>query len=82
MSKKQRLEANTGLLKHLKKPDIDNLIKLYLDVLVGTVLEDDNCVSLGQAIKIYSPIPRTVIFVEEMEETINLHETQEGKWTK
>ncbi len=80
MSKKDRLEANTGLLKHIKKPDVDNLIKLYLDVISGIVMQDDNCVSLGSAIKVYSINPRTVIYIEETKPIVTLDEVYEGTW--
>ena len=37
MNRHDRTQALKGHLKHLKKPDIDNLVKLYLDVLTGVV---------------------------------------------
>ena len=80
MDKKTRLMANKGLFKHLKKPDVDNLVKLYLDVLSGIVFEDDNCVSLGFAIKIYSPDPKTIMYIEETTEHVTLDEVWEGTW--
>lgn len=52
-------------LKHDKKPDVDNLIKLYLDCMDGIVLQGDQKVSLGPALKLYSPNPRTVIWINE-----------------
>lgn len=56
---------NSQLLKHDKKPDVDNLIKLYLDCLDGIILEGDQRVSLGPCIKLYSPNPCTVVFIHE-----------------
>lgn len=78
MTKKEREIANAGNLKHRKKPDVDNLIKLYLDVLSGLVFEDDNCVSLGSAIKIYSQTPKTVIYIQETNETLSRDEIDIG----
>jgi len=52
-------------LKHDKKPDVDNLIKLYLDCMDGIILQGDQKVSLGPCIKLYSPNPRTVIWINE-----------------
>lgn len=56
---------NSGKLKHDKKPDIDNFIKLYLDCLDGIIIHGDQKVSLGPCIKIYHPEPKTVIWVNE-----------------
>lgn len=55
----------SGLLKHEKKPDTDNLIKLFLDCMTGTVFEDDSCVQLGSCTKLYHPKPKTLIFMSE-----------------
>jgi len=74
MNRVQRVDANSGYLKHVKKPDVDNLIKLYLDVLSGIAFEDDNCVSLGQAIKIYGQTPKVVINLEETQYKILTNE--------
>ncbi len=65
MPKSERIYAETETLKHIKKPDVDNLIKLYLDVMNTLVYEDDNCVSINKAQKVYSMQPRTLIFIEE-----------------
>ena len=78
MSRKERDIAEKGNLKHLKKPDVDNLIKLYLDVLSELVFEDDNCVSIGQAIKIYSQSPKTVIYIQETNAELSRDEIQIG----
>lgn len=80
LPKSMREQAEKGLLKHVKKPDVDNLIKLYLDVLTGTAINDDNCVSLGSAIKVYSYKPRVEIFIEETENIVSIDEVMEGTW--
>ena len=54
---------HSGTLKHDKKPDVDNLIKLYLDCLDGIILQGDQKVSLGPCIKVYHPEPKTVIWI-------------------
>ena len=56
---------NSGKLKHDKKPDVDNLIKLYLDCLDGLVIQGDQKVSLGPCLKVYHPEPKTVIWIHE-----------------
>lgn len=80
MSKSDRVHANSGLLKHAKKPDVDNLIKLYMDVLTGIVWHDDNCVSLGSAVKVYSSKPRVEMFVECTDKILTMDELWEGTW--
>jgi len=65
MPKNEKLNTLMENLRHIKKPDCDNLVKLYLDVMTSYVYEDDNCVSLGSVEKFYSDNPRTVILVEE-----------------
>lgn len=74
MSKAERTLALKGNLKHVKKPDVDNLVKLYLDVLSGIVFDDDNCVSLGMCIKVYSDTPKTVIYIEETNKQVTIEE--------
>ncbi len=56
---------HSGLLKHDKKPDVDNLIKLYLDCLDGIVLHGDQKVSLGPCLKVYHPEPKTIVWIHE-----------------
>jgi Holliday junction resolvase RusA-like endonuclease len=56
---------HSGTLKHDKKPDVDNLIKLYLDCLDGIALQGDQKVSLGPCIKVYHPEPKTIIWIHE-----------------
>ena len=63
---KRELEVyNSGKLKHVKKPDIDNLIKLYLDCLDGIIIHADQKVSLGPCVKVYHPEPKVLIWIHE-----------------
>ena len=39
---------------HVSKPDIDNLVKFYLDAMTGTFWKDDSHVCTIEASKIYS----------------------------
>lgn len=64
-AKKELPRHESGLLKHEKKPDIDNFIKLYLDCLDGIIFEGDQKVMLGSAFKLYHPEPKTIIVIEE-----------------
>jgi len=47
--------------KHVKKPDIDNIQKLFFDVMSGLIYHDDNQIWKVEAKKLYSEIPRTCI---------------------
>lgn len=55
----------SGLLKHTKKPDIDNLVKLYLDCLDGIVIHQDQKCSLGSCVKVYHTDPKSIIWIHE-----------------
>lgn len=63
--KKHRELYESGTLKHDKKPDVDNLIKLYLDCLDGIALQGDQKVSLGPCLKVYHPEPKTIVWIHE-----------------
>ena len=65
LPKKTLLAYALGKSPHEKKPDVDNLVKLYLDCMDGICFEGDQKVSLGGCIKIYHQDPRTVIFITE-----------------
>lgn len=73
--KKLREWYESGLLKHDKKPDVDNLIKLYLDCIDGIAIQGDQKVSLGPCIKLYHPEPRTIIHIQETKKQLALWET-------
>lgn len=68
--KKLRPLYESGKLKHDKKPDVDNLIKLYFDVLDGIVLNGDQKASLGPSVKVYHPEPKTLIWIHETSEIV------------
>ena len=48
---------------HQKKPDIDNLIKFYLDAGNGILWLDDNCICRLSCFKCYSRNPHTEIII-------------------
>lgn len=61
LSKKKKAEFDGKLC--LKKPDIDNYIKLVCDALNGIAWEDDNEVAEVYATKRYSNNPRTEVSI-------------------
>lgn len=74
MSRADRMYADLERLKHVKKPDVDNLLKLYMDVMTPLVYKDDNCASIGRAIKLYSKEPRTIIVIRETDRIVTPEE--------
>lgn len=69
LSKRKR-EALDGQLC-LKKPDIDNYVKLVLDALNGIAWEDDNAVASIAASKGYSFEPRTEVCITYLQKTLD-----------
>ena len=61
-SKKNRELMNLGLIRHTKKPDLDNLVK-FIDCLNGLVWEDDSQICRLEASKLYDDNPRTKIII-------------------
>lgn len=62
---KKKKEAMINLsLKHLKKPDLDNLLKFVKDCCNGVLWHDDCQVVHVQASKCYHPQPATEIYLE------------------
>ena len=60
-SKKKKLQALSGNLAHVKRPDLDNLNKFLMDCLKGIIFEDDSQVYKIECEKIYADKPKTVI---------------------
>lgn len=61
-------QKKKNLLKfksHVKKPDIDNLVKTVFDAMNGSVLADDSQVSTLIASKYYSDEPKIVVSICE-----------------
>lgn len=62
-SKKQQERARIGQLMHIKRPDLDNLIKSIKDGLNGVAWEDDSQVVGVHAHKVYADKPRVEVGV-------------------
>ncbi len=71
---------NSGIVKHEKKPDTDNLIKLYLDCMNGITFDDDSKVMLGPAVKLYHPYPKTIVILNETTEILSPQEVDPMTW--
>lgn len=63
---KKKKEAMRGMY-HMNKPDIDNLLKFYLDGLNGILYKDDSQICrLQEVYKIWAETAMTVIMVETL----------------
>lgn len=69
LSKRKRESLNGQLC--LKKPDIDNYVKLVLDALNGIAWEDDNAVASIAASKGYSFEPRTEVCITYLQKRLD-----------
>lgn len=64
----------SGFLKHEKKPDCDNFVKLYLDCLDSIIFDGDQKVTLGSCVKLYHQEPKTIIMLSETKEILTPQE--------
>lgn len=62
-SRLKRSAAITGEIKPAKKPDIDNIIKAWVDAMNGVVFKDDCQIVRGEYAKVYGPAPMVVVTV-------------------
>lgn len=65
-SKKKKEEAEKGLLRPTKKPDIDNIAKIILDSLNGMAYDDDKNIVSCQIDKWFDTNPRVEIYIYEV----------------
>ena len=77
LSKKVKSEALKENVYHGLRPDIDNLVKLYLDCLNETVIRDDSQVSRITAQKIYGN-PRTIINIRALSPFVSDDDIEHG----
>lgn len=73
-SKIRKNDMANNRYHHMKKPDLDNLIKFTEDTMNGLIYIDDSQVSEIYARKIYSEHPCTVITIK----CLNLNQTNEN----
>lgn len=64
-SKKAKEACLTGQNKHIKRPDLDNLVKSVLDGMNGVVFKDDSQITVMHCTKVYSNVPGVNIVVKE-----------------
>lgn len=64
-SKKKRAQMIANEIMHVKKPDVDNLLKMIKDCMNEIVYRDDSQIVSVEAWKTYSENPETVVVVSE-----------------
>lgn len=70
-SRKMREQMLLNNVKHMKRPDLDNLEKFYMDCMTGIVYRDDCQVwGQGESHKVYSEQPGVIITVIAEEESV------------
>ena len=66
-SKKMKTDVENGSNPlHIKKPDLDNLLKFVKDCLNGLAWNDDSQVCKIEAVKCYDRLTRTDIVIKEL----------------
>lgn len=69
-TKKKLKEIELGLWRPLSKPDIDNVLKLYLDALIGVVIEDDRFVTSVSLTRKFSKKDKVICSLSWQEESM------------
>lgn len=64
-SKRKKLAAESGQVPHVGRPDVDNFVKIALDILNETVIKDDSIITTITAEKKYSAEPSLIIKIYE-----------------
>ena len=64
-SKKRREACLSGLERPIKKPDVDNIAKAFLDSMNNVVYLDDTQVVSLHSTKVYSAVPGVDVMVRE-----------------
>ena len=78
-SKKVREQMKQGEVHHMRRPDIDNLSKFYLDCMNELVFADDAQICTLYARKVYSSYPSTLIRIRPYTKNIYQDEIDKRK---
>lgn len=62
-SKKRRAAALEGAEFPAKKPDLDNIVKIWTDAMNGVIFKDDCQIVSTRCSKVYGPAPRVAVTV-------------------
>ena len=66
-TKRIRTEITQGIVKHTKKPDLDNMAKAVLDALNGLAYKDDSQIYSLTLYKTYDDTPCTTVTIKEVD---------------
>ena len=66
-TKRARNEITQGILKHTKKPDLDNMAKAVLDALNRLAYKDDSQIYSLTLYKTYDDTPCIIVTIKEMD---------------
>lgn len=69
-TKKFHKQCDVERVPHVKKPDLDNLVKFVKDCLNGLAWHDDSQVAEIAGMKVYDTRPRTVVEIEVLDEAV------------
>jgi Holliday junction resolvase RusA-like endonuclease len=61
----KRIMMSTGQIRPVKRPDLDNLVKIIADALNTIAYDDDSQIVTAIAEKYYSYLPRVEVNIEE-----------------
>lgn len=64
MTNEEKIRAELKYIRHLSKPDWDNIGKTYSDMIQNTIIMDDSLIIEGSVSKYYSIKPRIEITIE------------------
>ena len=59
-------EKCKDIVYHSNTPDLDNLCKFYMDLMNKGFYVDDSQICWLQAVKKYSELPRTMVYIDEI----------------
>jgi Holliday junction resolvase RusA-like endonuclease len=66
-SKKRQALALAGGIQPVARPDLSNVVKQVEDAIIGVCVRDDSAIVVLQAQKRYSPTPRLVVTITDVE---------------
>lgn len=72
-SRPRKRDMLNGVLHHMSKPDVDNLVKFYLDVMTGVIYDDDRQIHKITAQKCYATDPYTMIEIYPTHDDMDKH---------
>lgn len=66
-SKKKQELMEQGKIRPVKRPDLDNCMKIITDALNGIAYKDDSQIVQATASKYYSSTPRAEVYIQQLE---------------